>query len=404
MMAAFPVPAQEPHPSAENLITATPFRWRDPALIPPRAWIYPHQYIRSFTSSTVAAGGTGKSSLVIAEAIAIATGRDLLGVRPRETVPVWYWNGEDPPDEIERRIAALCQYYDIGRNELEGRFFIDTGGLLPIKIAYMNGAKVTVATKVTDEICAAIETNKIGVLVIDPFISCHSISENDNGAIDAVAKAWGRIANRTNSSVELVHHIRKLAKGQTELIADDARGGSSLVNAVRVVRVLNRMSLVEARKASVGDRKRFFRVDTGKANLAPPEATTWFAFMPTALPNGDSVAVVTPWKFRDVSDDVTTAHTHRFRDIVRDGGYRKDSRSPEWVGNAVAEVMGLDPDNDRWKIRDILRVWFANGVLAVERRQDEKSRKQKTFVIPGNWHEPQQPESSSHNCIDGCGA
>src|SRR5690242_2443224 len=90
-------------------IVATPFVWRDPATIPPRAWLYGRHYIRKFVSCTIAPGALGKSSLVLAEAIAICTGRPLLGIAPTERTNVWYWNGEDPQEETERRIAAICQ-------------------------------------------------------------------------------------------------------------------------------------------------------------------------------------------------------------------------------------------------------------------------------------------------------
>ena len=64
--------------------------------------------MRNFASATVA---PGKSSLFLAEAIAVATGRDLLGIKPRQRCRVWCWNGENPADEIDRRIAAICIQY-----------------------------------------------------------------------------------------------------------------------------------------------------------------------------------------------------------------------------------------------------------------------------------------------------
>jgi hypothetical protein len=104
-------------------IHATPYVWREPNEIPPRQWIYGRIYIRRFVTANVAPGGTGKSSLALAETIACATGRNLLGIEPRERVKTWYWNLEDPVDEIDRRIAALCQHYNIAPSELEGYLF-----------------------------------------------------------------------------------------------------------------------------------------------------------------------------------------------------------------------------------------------------------------------------------------
>ena len=66
-------------------LTPTPFQWIDPASIPPRPWLYGRHLIRKQVSVTVAAGGTGKSSLTIAEAVAMTSrpgAARRLGVRP----------------------------------------------------------------------------------------------------------------------------------------------------------------------------------------------------------------------------------------------------------------------------------------------------------------------------------
>ena len=50
------------------------FKLGDPRDIPPRDWIYKPVHIRKYLTLTTARGGTGKSSLVLAEAVAMATG------------------------------------------------------------------------------------------------------------------------------------------------------------------------------------------------------------------------------------------------------------------------------------------------------------------------------------------
>src|SRR5262249_60949417 len=87
---------------------------------------------------TVAPGGTGKSSLVMVEAIAMATGRDLLGEGAKEPLRVWYHNGEDNMTELERRLAGICQHYGIPLEEVlgnHGRFFMTAGNEVPLRVA-----------------------------------------------------------------------------------------------------------------------------------------------------------------------------------------------------------------------------------------------------------------------------
>ena len=95
--------AARPGGAAPPLIEAKAFVLRDPKTLPQRQWLYGYHLIRKFGSATFAASGSGKTNLLIAEALAMATGRPLLGIVPPRASRVWLWNGEDPMDELERR-------------------------------------------------------------------------------------------------------------------------------------------------------------------------------------------------------------------------------------------------------------------------------------------------------------
>lgn len=76
---------------------------------------------------------------------------------------------------------------------------------------------------------------------------------------------------------------------------------------------------------------------------------------------------------------------HRVRAMAAEGSYRKDSRSENWIGRAVAEVLDLDLEDeaDRKQVKDVLKVWFANGVLDVKPQKDG-TRHERNYVVPGN--------------------
>ncbi|MFC5552936.1 AAA family ATPase [Methylobacterium iners] len=179
--------------SPASLIRATPYVWRDPRQIPPRAWLYDRRLIRGFLSTTVAPGGIGKSSLELVEAVALATGRPLLGVPVQAPLRVWYWCGEDPLEEIERRVAAILIRYNTDARELEGRLFLDPGRTSEIVIAQTTRAGTVLAQPVLDALRATVQASALDVVILDPFISTHRVPENDNGAIDMVAKALNRV-------------------------------------------------------------------------------------------------------------------------------------------------------------------------------------------------------------------
>ena len=189
----------------------TPFKWRKPSTFPRRQFLYGSHYIRKYLSVTTAMTKVGKSSLDLVEAIAMATGRNLLGVEPSGPLRVWYWNGDDPLEEIERRVMATCIRYEIGRSEIDrANLFLDSGRDTEIIIATQTRTGTAIATPVEHALINALRAGRFDVLILDPAISTHRVSENDNGAIDAVAKTFGRIAEEADVAVEMASHTRKL--------------------------------------------------------------------------------------------------------------------------------------------------------------------------------------------------
>jgi len=212
-------------------LTATPWIWRDPKMISPREFLYGKHYIRKFVSAGFGAPGGGKTSRRLVEALAMASGRALLGVKPVQKLKVWYWNGEDPQEETDRRLAAACLHYGIKPAEIQGYLFTDSDRTTPIIIAQQAKSGTMIADPVVKELKDAIKARGIDVMTVDPFVSCHRVAENDNPAIDAVAKKFAEIADETDCSIELEHHVRKT--NGNEATVDDGRGASSLVGAAR---------------------------------------------------------------------------------------------------------------------------------------------------------------------------
>jgi hypothetical protein len=381
-----------PLPSQSGRIRATPFRWRTPSEIPVRQFVYGRHLIRRFLSTTVAPGGVGKSSLVLVEALAMVTGRPLLGIHPSERLRVWYWCGEDPLEEIERRVAAICLHYGIQPEEIEDRLFLDSGRTSEIILATTTKAGAVLAQPVLDQLVETILENEIDVVVIDPFISAHRVSENDNGAVDMVAKALNRVAEETRCAMELIHHVRKGQGGQGGYSVEDGRGAVSLLAAARSARVLNPMTREEAERAEVERPRTYFRVDNGKANLAPPpDRSEWFHLASVSLENGpagsfdmsDHVAVVEPWEWPDPMANVSVADLRKAQAATADGKWRENPQAADWIGKPIAAALGITLDKaGTAKVKAMLKMWVANGMFVVVQDTDEK-RNKRSFVRVG---------------------
>ncbi|WP_267358705.1 MULTISPECIES: AAA family ATPase [unclassified Methylobacterium] len=390
--------AQAEPPPERKRIRATPFVYRNPSLIPRREWVYGRHLIRRFLSTTVAPGAVGKSSLVLVEAIAMATGKALLGVKPPQALKVWYVNLEDPLEETERRVAAICLHYGIDARELEGRLFLDSGRTAEIIIATRQRDGVKIAEPVIEDLTTSMAEYEIDHLTVDPFVSSHRVTENANDEIDIVAKAWNRVAEVGNASIELVHHVRKGHAGQGEYTVEDGRGAGALLAAARSARVLNLMSKDQAEKAGIPTNRGFFRVDNGKANLAPPpDKSDWYQLVSVSLGNGppgildygDQVAVVEPWEWPDAfegvgPEDLRAAQSEVAGTIAAGARWRLDVQSPDWVGIPIARALKLNHDDKahRSRISRMLRVWIETGMFTTYEDKDKKHRI-KEFVEVG---------------------
>ena len=184
-------------------IRATPFAWIDPAAIPSRKFLYGKHLIRQFVSTTISHGGGGKSALATTEALAMTSNLPLLGIQPAGPSRVWYWNGEDPRAEIDRRVMATALHYGLTPENIVGRLYVDTGREMPIILAEQtrDGAKILVP--VVDAVIKTIQDEGIDAAIIDPFVSSHRVTENDNNAIELVVKKWAHIADVTNCAMNL---------------------------------------------------------------------------------------------------------------------------------------------------------------------------------------------------------
>jgi len=383
-MAKQDTPANDKHEEVKlSELSPTRWTWVDPSTIETRDWLYGYHLLRKYVSTTIAPGGVGKSRLLAAEALAMVTGRDLLG-RKTEKLRVWLWNLEDGLDELNRCIAAACRYYDITAQDIGDRLCVDSGRQQELCTARTgrNGAELEpVYQAVTDALLA----NKIDVLIVDPFVSSHRVPENDNGMIDAVIKRWARVAEDANCAIELVHHTRK--ENGNEITADSSRGGSAISSAARDVRVLNRMRKEEGEKFGIDNHRQYFRLQSDKANNAPIADADWFHIESVDLLNapeelgGDSVGVVVRWEPPDAMADITDDMRRGALERIAEGDCRSHDQASEWAGHAIGTILGIDSHNKggKQKLKTILSRWVAGGLIHTVTKRPPQAGRQTIF-------------------------
>ncbi len=370
---------ESPGPSRGFAFTA--YKTRDPATIQPRQWLLKPDYVRQFTTGTLAHGGVGKSTLLTTEALAMASGKPLLGVSPRSRLKVALWNGEDPMDELVRKVEAARKHFRLAPEAVDGWLYLNSGRDLPITIARQDKTGTKIATPEVQALVASLINNKIDVLIVDPFVSTHQVAENDNSAIEQVARTWNEVAETANCSVHLAHHAVK-ARGR-DAEGMDFRGGGAALAKLRRLRVLNPLQAKNA--AAIGIRPeqapQYFRSDTGKGNLSLPSANeTWFQLISVDLCNGeefgddsDLMGVVQQWVPPELDLDPSCEAIAAIFVEMGDKVWRKTAQAGEdWVGSPIAKVLKLDVKDSgvRKRIQQLVLGWDASGVLKLAKPQE----------------------------------
>ncbi len=358
-----------------------------PERIPPREWLYGTRLVRRFVSVLAAPGGAGKSALALAQAVALATGKPLLGERVHHSVPAWVLNLEDPLEEMNRRVAALLRLHGLDDAAVAGRLFLHSGRARKLCMAEYDEAG---GYRYPDQeaVIAAALAARIGLIVVDPFVKSHALDENSNPAMDAAATAWAQVAERTGAAVLLVHHVRKLGGGAMDIEA--TRGAKALTDAARSAAMLSTMPEEDAERLGIPplERWRYLRLDDAKANMAPrAEQAQWLRLESVALgnttalyPSGDMVGALSAWKPPSPFAGLDAAALNRALDDIaagpepgakypanRSGRFAGATR---WAGLPLQRQGASEADAAR-----ILSQWLRSGLLEVVDYRDPIRRK-----------------------------
>jgi hypothetical protein len=191
-----------------------------------------------------------------------------------------------------------------------------------------------------------------------------------------VAAEMTRIAHEAMCAVLVLHHLRKGASG----IPDDLMGATSLRATFRSCRILARMAPELALQMKITDPWRYIRIAGSKENYAPPpERGTWYRLIGVSLdngqgiyPDGDNVAVATPWAPRRLFEgmDGTTLVAVFDRLRAETWGPNKQAKHTPWAGKVLIET-GTRSAREATKI---ISGWLTNGVLVKGRYFHAESR------------------------------
>ena len=322
------------------------------------------------------------------DAIAMASGRQLLRARPVRELRVAYVNFEDPYDEIERRVRGIMGHQRYAEAVPGGRLSIISGrDHDPMPATFSRGS-----AKLNDgAINGLLEETRdthTDVVIFDLISAAHEIPENANSEMNVLVRRAADAGRQGRMCDRSVHHSGK-GRSHDDPSADDSSGATSLHNGMRSVRVLRRMSSgAIAIKAGAGNHMEYFRVFSAKASMAPPRADSdWYRLIGVDIQNAtadrpsDPRRVVIPWEWPDPFKSVRPITWTRFSGAPPSVNTARTSAPPTglarwWLRFSGATSISRPSGGNQV---DYCPGWVKEGLLE-EYIDLDKTRHERTFI------------------------
>jgi hypothetical protein len=289
-----PISFSDPAAIEEDKPLATPYIPGDPSQIKAREWLIKGLLCRRYISLLAGPAGVSKTTLLLMIALALVTGRqDILGMPVKKRSRVWFWNQEDPLDELQRRLAALRIALDIKDEELadeDGKpmLYLNSGVDNSLLLAIADGDRKVKRGKLVSAVIRDIQAKGIDAMILDPLVEFHEAPESDNALMRRVMGFAREITSVTGCGVHIGTHTRKPDKASSKGFAGDLdiiRGASAQGGVARVAHTLLAASADDAKQWTMeGSRHEYVRLDMAKNNLGKrwPEPR-WFRFDETPI-------------------------------------------------------------------------------------------------------------------------
>ncbi|WNB76010.1 AAA family ATPase [Methylomonas koyamae] len=269
----------------------------------PREWLIDGLLPLNGIALLIAAGGTGKSWLLLDLCFALATGTPWAGGLGRPTMRaakygfdpsatlrgVLYLAAEDSSDEIQLRLHNLYQAtlrrLEFCRSEFgcvvdEWKRQITDNAVLNLHIL-PNAGKSSLLLRagehtplVGELIAKAAEIENLGLIVVEPLARLHDSNENDSVEMTRVVELLEHLSTTTGATVVVAHHTNKAANLNGGRNAAASRGSSAVVDGCRLVFQMSGMTLDEGKQLGV-DSKQHVSFQVVKANHLPPLDPFW---------------------------------------------------------------------------------------------------------------------------------
>jgi len=348
------------------------------------------EYLYADVANLSAPGGTGKTTLVLYEAICIALERPVHGMKVMKPDWTLIITAEDQRERLVARLREIMNSMRLGDDErkvvMRSVLPWDVTGEQRKLIVAMDGNLVL--TTLADDIVTAYEQDPPAQIVFDPLVS-FGVSEsmvNDNE--QAIVTACRRIVKGLDSCVRLIAHTGKANAREKTLDQYSSRGGSALSDGARMVAVLQTWKAGDGMQPPAGCTP---SEESSITILARPK----LSYAKPNLPNlwirrtGYNFETFTDIKISDEErEEATLDQVERFLESEVQHGHRHNKTSLE-----RSSIPNLTRDQQRKAIS----ILMAHGrIIEVDLPPEEMRTKRKTYLTtPAGFRRIQKNDDSN---------
>ena len=194
----------------------------------------------------VADGGTGKTTLKLNEAVALALGNHFLGHECMvESGRTLFITGEDDAGKLYAMLGAILKQMGLldGKHEKEidiilNNVIIKADTDLCLTTKEQGTGFMMLRPEALQNLTEAIEDLKPDMIVFDPIASFWGSEAGLNDMAKVVTKFMGVLVNMSDANVCMINHMGKDSSSKRDLTQFAGRGGSALPSHSRVSKVL----------------------------------------------------------------------------------------------------------------------------------------------------------------------
>lgn len=213
-------------------------------------------------SLTTADGGTGKTTLMLYQAVCLALGQPFLGFNCLQPhAKTLYIIGEDTEKKYAAMIGQILRQLGL-LNDFPG--FRERVELVRQSIVLKRDVDLCLIVKERNglihpngdslrKVSEAIEDIRPKVVVFDPISSFWGSESSLNDMNRAVSKFMNILVERYNVSIEMINHMGKSSSANKDVSQFAGRGGSGLPSNARVARVMYALTDAEYTDATGGE-------------------------------------------------------------------------------------------------------------------------------------------------------